>query len=70
MSKVEEYTYQFIDNPLFKEFNFDDFASMDKRGDDWKSKVRKREEEKGKVMKRKKINHKSLENKKPYLSFS
>jgi NTE family protein len=39
VSKVEEHTYRFIQNPLFEEFNFDDFASMDKHGDDWKSKA-------------------------------
>ena len=39
VNKVEEHTYRFIENPLFQEFNFDDFASMDKRADDWKSKA-------------------------------
>jgi len=36
---VEEMSYRFIENPLFKEFNFDDFASMDEGGHDWKSKA-------------------------------
>ncbi|MBN2639664.1 MAG: patatin-like phospholipase family protein [Bacteroidales bacterium] len=36
---VEEYSFRFINNPLFKEFNFDDFASIDKHGEDLKSKA-------------------------------
>ncbi len=36
---VEELCYRFIENPMFKEFNFDDFASLDDGGEDWKSKA-------------------------------
>lgn len=39
VNDVEEYTYNFINNPLFKEFDFDDFASIDKHGDDITSKA-------------------------------
>jgi len=36
---VEKICYQFIENPLFKDFNFDDFASLDEGGTDWHSKA-------------------------------
>lgn len=36
---VEKISFGFIENPLFKEFNFDDFASLDDGGDDWRSKA-------------------------------
>ncbi len=39
VDQVEEQAYNFVNNSVFQEFNFDDFADMDKRGDDWKSKA-------------------------------
>ncbi len=39
VDQVEEEAYNFVNHPVFKEFNFDDFAAMDKRADDWKSKA-------------------------------
>ncbi|MBN2615639.1 MAG: patatin-like phospholipase family protein [Bacteroidales bacterium] len=39
VKQVEEHTYRFINNPLFKEFNFDDFASIDRHGEDIRSKA-------------------------------
>lgn len=39
VDQVEEQAYKFVNNPLFEEFNFEDYAEMDKRGDDWKSKA-------------------------------
>ncbi|MBE0650122.1 MAG: patatin-like phospholipase family protein [Bacteroidales bacterium] len=39
VDKVEEEAYNFVNHPVFREFNFDDFAAMDKRADDWKSKA-------------------------------
>jgi NTE family protein len=36
---VEKISFGFIENPLFKEFNFDDFASLDDGGNDWRSKA-------------------------------
>ncbi len=36
---VEKMSFSFIENPLFKEFNFDDFASLDDGGTDWRSKA-------------------------------
>jgi NTE family protein len=39
VDKVEEEAYSFVNHPVFREFNFDDFAAMDKRADDWKSKA-------------------------------
>lgn len=37
---VEKLSNNFINNPFFKEFNFDDFASIDKKPKNWKEKVR------------------------------
>lgn len=39
VDRVEEESYKFVNHPVFREFNFDDFAAMDKRADDWKSKA-------------------------------
>lgn len=39
VDEVEEQAYKFVSNPLFQEFNFEDFASIDKRAEDWKSKA-------------------------------
>lgn len=39
VDQVEEHSYRFINNPLFQEFNFDDFASMDRHGEDLRSKA-------------------------------
>ncbi len=36
---VEELTYHFIEHPVFKGFNFDDFAAIDKNSDDLKGKA-------------------------------
>lgn len=39
VDRVEEESYNFVNHPVFKEFNFEDFAAIDKRADDWKSKA-------------------------------
>ncbi len=36
---VEEESYNFVNHPVFQEFNFDDFAAMDNRAEDWKGKA-------------------------------
>lgn len=39
VDRVEEESYNFVNHPIFREFNFDDFAAIDNKADDWKSKA-------------------------------
>ena len=39
VDRVEEESYNFVNHPVFREFNFDDFAAMDNRAEDWKGKA-------------------------------
>jgi len=37
--RMEEEAYNFVNHPIFREFNFDDFAAIDNQAEDWKGKV-------------------------------